>query len=58
MLQYGDVLGAVVPLGNGYFQPFKKDGDTAIPLRRSNTTAGAAVILWNATHPVRWGDVR
>jgi hypothetical protein len=57
MLHLDDTLGAVVPMGNGYFRAFKKQGDNAEPVPgRATSRARAAVLLWNATHAMRWGD--
>lgn len=57
MLENDATLGAVVPEGNGYWRAFVKKGEQAQQIRaRSTSRAGAAVLLWNETHAVRWGD--
>lgn len=57
MLENDVVLGAVVTQGNGYFLAFvKKESEAVQVRRRSLSRAGAAVLLWNETHAVRWGD--
>lgn len=59
MVRDEGMLGAVVPLGNGYYGAIKKEGEAAVPVPgRSSSRAAAAVRLWNATHPVPWGDRR
>ena len=58
MVEYDKVLGAVVPLGNGYFGMLKRDGERVIRVGSAPTLVAAAERLWSATHAVRWGDVR
>ena len=56
MLEHDVVLGAVVPDGDRFFAVVKR-GDRAVPVgARATSRDRAAVTLWNATHPVRWGD--
>jgi hypothetical protein len=58
MVREEGVLGAVVREGNGYYKVFvKRDGMAAPLFGKFSTRPAAAVALWNATHPVRWGDV-
>ena len=57
MFENGVVLGAVVSRRSGYFLAFVKQESEAVQVRsRSISRAGAAVLLLNETHALRWGD--
>jgi hypothetical protein len=57
MLEHDEVLGAIVCEDDGRFVAFAKRGGQAVPVDgRATSRDRAAVTLWNATHPVRWGD--
>jgi hypothetical protein len=50
-------LGAIVRDDSGRFRCYAKRGTLAEHVGDSWTLAGAAVVLWNATHPIPWRNV-